>query len=175
MSTKASLASINEIFLGSTQNEDSQEPDQSRFYGSAQHINAIIGNALLDYLEVIYQSIGINCLHGPIEDGPFHAAQGIYLTSAIGTLNPIMARNLELFLDMVAGDGEAHRRDIHIFRDHSTDRDRRIIVYDDAREMMEYTYLLYKDRGILCDFTRQYDQIVSALKPRNNADGFYLN
>jgi hypothetical protein len=148
-------------------------PEPAKNYGTTGQINVLISNALLDYLYLTFRTDNIACNYGEIAQTPFEGYQGLQLSCAVSALNPVMAGNLEKFLDMVSKDADAYERDIHVF--HDNEKSQRLLVYSDPRVMMEYVYLLYKDARILCDFTRFYSQTAEALAPRNNDNGFYLN
>lgn len=145
----------------------------SRGYGTIGQINALIGNALLDYLYLCYQTEGITCNYGEIADGPYEGHQGLQMKCGIASINPLMARNFELFLDKVGKDPLAQKYNVNIFHDNR--QEQRLVVYADPREMMGYLYDLYQDAGIRCDFTRFYHQTAEALKPRKDDYAFYLN
>ena len=144
-------------------------------YGNAGQINAMIGHALLDFLSFVYQCDAVRCHYGVIGKRPFEGAFGLHLSSTIEPLNPLMGRNLQAFLGMVAKDADAHDQGVYIFRDFGDEEDKQIIVYADPRKMMDYVYSLYVDAGVQCDFTRQYSRMTEALTPRTRNGGFYLN
>lgn len=161
------------ISLTDRWSQETTLPAPAKNYGTVGQINAMIGNALLDYLYLVFQTDSIACNYGEIAHIPFEGYQGLQMACSVSTFNPHMAGNLEKFLNMVSKDTDAHERDIHVF--HDSEKSQRLIVYSDPRVMLEYVHLLYKDAGILCDFTRFYNQTAAALAPRDSYGGFYLN